>query len=107
MKPIQKLNLMHNFVALRGLELVFVVAGVERHQEMALQMLFHKTAAVQFVVFTLQTLGFSQDRINFKVDHVGDLCLNGGDGDQLENPLTLGVSVVHLHSILSHLLSLS
>lgn len=36
-----------------------------------------------------------------------NLCLNGGDGDQLENPLTLGVSVVHLHSILSHLLSLS
>lgn len=31
---------MHNFVALRGLELVFVVAGVERHQEMALQMLW-------------------------------------------------------------------
>lgn len=86
---------------------MFVAAGVERHFKVALQMLFHKTAAVQVMVFSLKTLGFSQDCINFKVDHVGHLCLSAGDGDELEHPLALGVIVVHLHSILNCLLNLS
>ena len=39
--------------------------------------LFLKTAAVQLVVFTLETLGFSQDCIDLKVDHIGHLKIDG------------------------------
>lgn len=35
--------------------------------------LFIKAAALQVMVFTLETLGFSQDSINLKVDHTGHL----------------------------------
>lgn len=102
---LKKLNLLHKFPALVCLQLMFVVAGVESHHKMALQMLFLKTAAVQVMIFSLETLGFCQDRINLKVDHAGRLRLSRGDGDQFEHLLALGVRVEHLHSILSCLLN--
>lgn len=106
-KPVKKLNLLHKFSALATVQLMFVVAGVESHLKVALQMLFLKTAAEHVRIICLEAPGFSQDRINLKVDHVGHLSLSRSDGDQLEHLLAFGVRVEHLHSILSCFLNLS
>lgn len=82
-------------------QLMFVVARVESHFEGAGQALSPQTAGVQVVVFRLEALGFSQNCFNLVVDHVGDLSLSGGDRDQPEQLLGLGLAVVFLHSIAS------
>lgn len=87
-------------------QLMLVVARVECHLEVTLQLLFLKIAGVQVMVLRLETFGFSQDCINLKVDHAGHLRLCSGDGDQFEHPLVFGVRVKHLHGVLSCLLHL-
>lgn len=93
-----------------------------------------QTAAAQLLVFSLETLGFSQDGVDLEVDHVGhlpsnrngnfsvlwrsdvsvllrsdgwNLRLSGADGDELEHLPALVVGVEHLHGVLGRLLHLS
>lgn len=95
----EKSDLLCMFTAFDFHQIMLVVPEVEGHNKVATEMPFCQTASLQVVVFRLETLGLSQDCIDLEVDHVGDLGVSAGDGDQLEGLLALGVLVEDVHGV--------
>lgn len=102
----KELNLLHNFAASFFLHLILVVARVESHQKVTLQLLFVQNAASQVMVFRLETFGFPKNSVNLEVDHISYLRLSTFNWHQFEHLFGLGVCVVHFHSMLNCLLNI-